>query len=83
MRNDHLKVCVSFLEKIKLFNSNPRIIDEAFEYLIPQVSKKKEGQFFTPRPVEDMVVEMLSPKATEFVIDHACGSAGFLLHSMM
>jgi hypothetical protein len=46
LRDDHLKVCISFLEKIKLFNSNLRIIDEAFEYLIPQVSKKKEGQFF-------------------------------------
>ena len=83
LRNDHLKVCVSFLEKIKLFNTNLSIIDEAFEYLIPQVSKKKEGQFFTPRPVEDMIVKMLNPKASEFVIDPACGSAGFLLHSVM
>jgi type I restriction enzyme M protein len=83
LRNEHLKVCVSFLEKVKLFNSNLRIIDEAFEYLIPQVSKKKEGQFFTPRPVEDMVVKMLNPKPDEFVLDPACGSAGFLLHSVM
>ncbi len=83
LRDDHLKVCVSFLEKIKLFNSNLRIIDEAFEYLIPQVSKKKEGQFFTPRPVMDMVVKMLNPKFNEFIIDPACGSAGFLLHSVM
>ena len=72
-----------FLKKIKLFNSNLQIIDEAFEYLIPQVSKKKEGQFFTPRPVVDMVVKMLNPKADEFIIDPACGSAGFLLHSVM
>jgi len=83
LRDDHLKVCVSFLEKIKLFNSNLQIIDEAFEYLVPQVSKKKEGQFFTPRPVEDMIVKMLNPKPNEFVIDPACGSAGFLLHSVM
>jgi len=83
LRDDHLKVCVSFLEKIKLFNSNLRIIDEAFEYLIPQVSKKKEGQFFTPRPVEDMIVKMLNPKPDEYIIDPACGSAGFLLHSVM
>ena len=83
LRDEHLKVCVSFLEKVKLFNSNLRIIDEAFEYLIPQVSKKKEGQFFTPRPVEDMAVKMLNPKPHEFVIDPACGSAGFLLHSVM
>ncbi len=83
LRDSHLRVCVSFLQKIKLFNSNLRIIDEAFEYLIPQVSKKKEGQFFTPRPVIDMVVKMLNPKAHEFVIDPACGSGGFLLHSVM
>ena len=83
LRDEHLKVCVSFLQKVKLFNSNLRIIDEAFEYLIPQVSKKKEGQFFTPRPVEDMVVKMLNPKPDEFVLDPACGSAGFLLHSVM
>jgi len=78
----HLKVCVSFLEKIKLLNSNLRIIDEAFKYLIPEKSKKKEGQFFTPRPIQDMVVKMLNPKAHEFVIDPDCGSAGFLLHSV-
>lgn len=78
----HLKVCVSFLEKIKLLNSNLRVIDEAFKYLITEVSKKKEGQFFTPRPIQDMVVKMLNPKAHEFVIDPDCGSAGFLLHSV-
>jgi len=82
LMNTHLKVCVSFLEKIKLFNSNLRVIDEAFKYLIPEESKKKEGQFFTPRPIQDMVVKMLNPKAREFVIDPDCGSAGFLLHSV-
>ncbi|MEM5793556.1 MAG: N-6 DNA methylase [Candidatus Aenigmatarchaeota archaeon] len=83
LRDEHLKVCVSFLEKIKLFNSNLQIIDEAFEYLIPQVSKKKEGQFFTPRPVIDMVVKMLNPKYDEAIIDPACGSCGFTLHSIL
>jgi len=82
LMDTHLKVCVSFLEKIKLFNSNLRVIDEAFQYLIPEESKKKEGQFFTPRPIQDMVVKILNPKANEFVIDPDCGSAGFLLHSV-
>jgi len=81
--DNHLKECVSFLEKIKLFNSNLRIIDDAFEYLIPQKAKKKQGQFFTPRPVEDMCIKMLNPRANEFIIDPACGSGGFLLHSVM
>jgi len=79
----HLKTCVSALQNVKLFNPNLQVIDEAFEYLIPQEAKKKHGQFFTPRPVEDMAAKMLNPKSNEFVIDPACGSAGFLLHSVM
>ncbi len=82
LMDTYLKVCVSFLEKIKLLHSNLRVIDEAFKYLIPEESKKKEGQFFTPRPIQDMVVKILNPKAHEFVIDPDCGSAGFLLHSV-
>jgi len=78
----YLKVCVSFLEKTKLLRSNLRVIDEAFKYLIPEESKKKEGQFFTPRPIQDMVVKILNPKAHEFLMDPNCGSAGFLLHSV-
>lgn len=80
---NHLKVCVSHLEKIKLFNSNLQIIDEAFEHLVLKVSKKKHGQFFTPRPVIDMIVKMLNPKFNEFIIDPACGSCGFTLHSII
>ena len=48
---DHLKVCASFLEDVKLFNSNLSVIDEAFEYLSIQAAKGEKGQYFTPRHV--------------------------------
>ncbi|MFH1241584.1 MAG: N-6 DNA methylase, partial [Pseudomonadota bacterium] len=38
--------------------------------------------FFTPRHVVEMCVRMLNPKRNEYVMDPACGSAGFLLHAM-
>ncbi|MEI9913123.1 MAG: N-6 DNA methylase [Bacteroidota bacterium] len=57
-------------------------MDEAFEYLIPDVAKSKKGQYFTPRPVIDFCVRMLNPSNKEYVIDPACGSAGFLVHTM-
>ena len=57
-------------------------MDEAFEYLLPNEAKKKKGQFFTPRFVIDMCIRMLNPKRTEYVLDPACGSAGFLIHAM-
>jgi len=79
---EHLSVCVGELQDILLYGSNLRIIDEAFEYLVPDVSKKKKGQYFTPRVVIDMCVQMLNPQKREYVVDTACGSAGFLVHTM-
>lgn len=78
----HLSVCVGELEKIKLLNSDLEVIDAAFEYLLPDVAKGKKGQYFTPRYVIDMAVKMLNPKDSEYIIDPACGSGGFLIHAM-
>ena len=79
---DHLKVCGSFLEDIKLFNSNLQVIDEAFEYLSIKAGKGEKGQYFTPRHVIDMCVKMLNPTVDEFVIDTASGSCGFTVHAI-
>lgn len=79
---EHLNVCIGELTEVKLFYSNLRIIDEAFEYLIPDVAKSKKGQYFTPRPVIDFCVRMINPSNKEYMIDPACGSAGFLVHTM-
>lgn len=79
---DHLQVCVGSLEEWKLFNSNLDVIDDAFEYLVSKSSKGEKGQYFTPRWVIDMCVKMINPKESETVIDTACGSAGFTVHSM-
>ena len=78
----HLQVCVGPIEGVRLLGSNLRVMDDAFEYLLPTEAKKKKGQFFTPRHVVEMCVRMLNPKRKEYVMDPACGSAGFLLHAM-
>lgn len=78
----HLQVCVGPIEGVRLMGSNLRIMDDAFEYLLPTEAKKKKGQFFTPRHVVEMCVRMLNPTKKEYVMDPACGSGGFLLHAM-
>ena len=78
----HLQTCVSYLEKVKLFNSNLEVVDEAFEYLVNKDSKGDKGQYFTPRYVIDMGVKMLNPKADEYMIDTASGSCGFPVHTI-
>lgn len=82
LKPEHLLTCVSFLQDVKLFNANLQVIDEAFEYLITEVAKGKKGQYFTPRWVIDMCVKMLNPRIHERVIDTACGSSGFTVHSI-
>src|SRR3989337_562612 len=78
----HLVTCGSFLQDIKLFNSNLQVIDEAFEYLSIEVGKGKKGQYFTPRHVIDMAVKMLNPDIDEYLIDTAAGSCGFTVHGI-
>ena len=82
LKPDHLSIVVGDIEKVRLFGSDLSIIDEAFEYLIPEVAKGKKGQYFTPRHVINMAVQMLDPKPDEYLIDPAAGSGGFLIGAM-
>ena len=79
---NHLQICVGFLQNVKLFNSNLQVIDEAFEYLVNKSAKGEKGQYFTPRNVIDMCVYMINPQLNEYMIDTACGSCGFTVHTL-
>mgnify|MGYP002795490424 FL=1 len=78
----HLSICVASLQSVKLFNSNLEVVDDAFEYLMSKSSKGEKGQFFTPRYVIEMCVRMLNPHKDEKMIDTACGSSGFPVHTI-
>ena len=41
--------------------------------------KSGAGQYFTPRPVIEAIVECVNPKIGETICDPACGTGGFLL----
>ena len=82
LSDSHLAICVSSLQDVKLFNSNLLVIDEAFEYLVSKSAKGEKGQYFTPRHVIDMCIQMLNPKRGEYMIDTASGSCGFPVHTI-
>jgi type I restriction enzyme M protein len=82
LKPEHLDICIPKLEKIKLYWNNLRIIDEAFEYLVPEASKSKKWQYFTPRIIIDTCIKILNPTNEEYVLDPSCWSAGFLVHNM-
>ena len=41
--------------------------------------KSGAGQYFTPRPLIQAIVEVVDPEPTEILCDPACGTGGFLL----
>ena len=47
------------IDGVRLMGSNLRIMDDAFEYLLPTEAKKKKVQFFTPHHAVEMCVRML------------------------
>lgn len=46
--------------------------------LLEMQSAGDSGEFYTPRPVTEFVVEMVDPKIDERILDFACGTGGFL-----
>ncbi len=55
---------------------------DAYEGLLEKNArdtKSGAGQYFTPRPLTEAIVECVDPRPGEVVCDPACGTAGFLL----
>ncbi len=55
---------------------------DAYEGLLEKNArdtKSGAGQYFTPRPLTDALVECLAPAPGEVILDPACGTGGFLL----
>lgn len=51
----------------------------AYEAITSTTMKRERGQFFTPRNVIRMMVEMANPAPGAKILDPACGSGGFLV----
>lgn len=87
--NDEIKLSprslayiVSELQKYSLLNTNIDIKGKAYEEIVGANLRGDRGEFFTPRNVMKMVVEMLDPNINEKVLDSSCGTGGFLVTAM-
>jgi type I restriction enzyme M protein len=78
---------VEKLEHIDLFGMDEDVHGRMFEIFLDATVRGKElGQFFTPRDIVKLMVELASPEVrrdgAETVLDACCGSGGFLIASM-
>jgi type I restriction enzyme M protein len=59
------------------------VLGDAYEFLIGKFAdvtrRNKAGEFYTPRSVVRMMVEILDPVGGESIYDPACGTGGMLL----
>ena len=58
------------------------VLGDAYEYLIHQFADdagKKGGEFYTPRPVVRLIVELLRPEEGMRICDPTAGSGGMLI----
>jgi type I restriction enzyme M protein len=61
------------------------ILGQAYEYLIKKfadATNKKAGEFYTPRSVVRLMVNILDPREGESIYDPACGTGGMLMEAI-
>ncbi|MEN3972303.1 class I SAM-dependent DNA methyltransferase [Sphingomicrobium sp. XHP0235] len=80
-----LKDLIEGFSEIELGNSqvDTDVLGDAYEYLVGKFAdvtrRNKAGEFYTPRSVVRMMVELLDPQEGESIYDPACGTGGMLL----
>lgn len=60
------------------------MLGAGYEYLLKSFSDENAvsaGQFFTPRAVIHLLIQILDPQPTDTIYDPACGSGGMLIES--
>lgn len=77
-----LRTIVAHLEHIDLSKTDLDTKGVAFEQFMDGFFKGDFGQYFTPREIIDFAVQILEPEQDKLLLDPACGSGGFLLHSL-
>lgn len=88
-QNDSIKLTprtltflVAELQKYALLNTNIDIKGKAYEEIVGANLRGDRGEFFTPRNVMKMAVDMINPQDTEKVLDSSCGTGGFVVTAM-
>ena len=73
---------VSELQSYSLLETHVDVKGKAYEELVGTNLRGDRGEFFTPRNIMRMTVEMINPKPDEKICDTSCGTGGFLVMAM-
>ncbi len=79
LRANTIKAIIEKLEKYNLSGTSTDIKGIAFEKFLGKTFRGEIGQFFTPRPIVEFMVQMAAPREGDIICDPASGSGGFLI----
>ena len=87
LSDERLKNLIDHMSSLPVGNKNysADVMGDAYEYLIKKfadMSKKNAGEFYTPRSIVKLMVQLLQPKSGESVYDPACGTGGMLIEAI-
>lgn len=77
-----LAYLVTQLQMYSLLESDIDVKGRAYEEIVGSNLRGDRGEFFTPRNICSMSVEMLNPTEKQLILDPACGTGGFLITAM-
>ena len=71
------------LSTLTLLNADSDIKGDAFEYFLKNsiTVGNDLGEYFTPRHIVRLVVELVDPRFGETIYDPCCGTGGFLIYA--
>ena len=87
LSDERISDLIEHMSKLKLGNKNYSndLMGDAYEIMLKKFaddSKSKAGEFYTPRPVVKLLVNILDPQPGDSVYDPACGSGGMLIEAV-
>lgn len=77
-----LSTLVTELDKLDWYNARQEGLGDLYEGLLEKNASEKKsaaGQYFTPRPLIDAMVEVMRPTLKDLIQDPAAGTGGFLI----
>ena len=80
--NESISYVVGQIQNYCLSDANRDVVAAAFETFIGYTTKGENGQFFTPRNVVRLIVDIVNPGVKDSVLDPACGTGSFLVESL-
>ncbi|HTE39870.1 MAG TPA: N-6 DNA methylase [Steroidobacteraceae bacterium] len=80
----HLAQLIDDIDHIEWYGKSREDLGDLYEGLLQKnatETKSGAGQYFTPRPLIDCMVQLMQPKHNEIIQDPASGTGGFLINA--